>query len=99
MDFFMGARMHSTIAAFSSEVPVFPMAYSRKFNGLFVDTLQYPYMADMKTQAKAEILANVKLCYGQRENLKEMERERMRTTVEERRMLMEKKLCEFFCIN
>ncbi len=29
MDFFMGARMHSTIAAFSSGVPVVPMAYSR----------------------------------------------------------------------
>ena len=70
MDFFMGARMHSTIAAFSSEVPVFPMAYSRKFNGLFADTLQYPYMADMKTQSNAEILANIKQCYGQRKRFK-----------------------------
>lgn len=99
MDFFIGARMHSTIAAFSSEVPVFPMAYSRKFNGLFADTLQYPYMADMKTQANAEIVENIKQCYARKEKLKEMEHERMRTTVEERRALMEKKLCEFFDIN
>lgn len=99
MDFFMGARMHSTIAAFSSEVPVFPMAYSRKFNGLFADTLQYPYMADMKTQSDAEIVANIKQCYEQKEKLKKMEHERMRTTVEERRVLMEKKLCGFFGIN
>ena len=35
MDFFMGARMHACIAAFSSGVPVIPMAYSRKFAGLF----------------------------------------------------------------
>jgi len=35
MDFFMGARMHACIAAFSSGVPVIPMAYSRKFEGLF----------------------------------------------------------------
>jgi polysaccharide pyruvyl transferase WcaK-like protein len=35
MDFFMGARMHACIAAFSSGVPVVPMAYSRKFAGLF----------------------------------------------------------------
>ncbi|MEM1159969.1 MAG: polysaccharide pyruvyl transferase family protein [Pseudomonadota bacterium] len=34
-DFFMGARMHATIAAFSAGVPVVPMAYSRKFRGMF----------------------------------------------------------------
>ena len=98
MDFFMGARMHSTIAAFSSEVPVFPMAYSRKFNGLFTDTLQYPYMADMKAQSETEILAGIKQYYEQRERLKELEHNCMQTTVEERRKLMEEKLCEFFGI-
>lgn len=35
LDFFAGARMHACIAAFSSGVPVVPMAYSRKFQGLF----------------------------------------------------------------
>ena len=35
MDFFTGARMHACIAAFSSGVPVVPLAYSRKFEGLF----------------------------------------------------------------
>ncbi len=35
MDFFLGARMHACIAAFSTGVPVVPMAYSRKFAGLF----------------------------------------------------------------
>ena len=98
MDFFMGARMHSTIAAFSSEVPVFPMAYSRKFNGLFTDTLQYPYMADMKAQSETEILAGIKQYYEQRERLKELEHNRMQTTVEERRRFMEEKLCGFFGI-
>jgi polysaccharide pyruvyl transferase WcaK-like protein len=47
LDMFTGARMHSTIAAFSSGVPVIPIAYSRKFNGLF-NTLQYPYYIDAK---------------------------------------------------
>lgn len=98
MDFFMGARMHSTIAAFSSEVPVFPMAYSRKFNGLFTDTLQYPYMADMKVQSEAEILDGIKQCYEQKDKLKEIEHDRMQTTVEERKRLMEERLCEFFGI-
>ncbi|BCN32279.1 hypothetical protein bsdtb5_35740 [Anaeromicropila herbilytica] len=48
MNLFSGARMHSTIGATSSCVPVIPVAYSRKFNGLF-DTLGYPYYIDAKT--------------------------------------------------
>ena len=35
LEVFIGARMHATIAAFSSGVPVIPIAYSRKFKGLF----------------------------------------------------------------
>jgi polysaccharide pyruvyl transferase WcaK-like protein len=45
MDFFTGARMHACIAAFSSGVPVLPMAYSRKFNGLF-NSLNYLHVLD-----------------------------------------------------
>ena len=35
MDLFLGARMHATIGAFSSGVPTIPIAYSRKFEGVF----------------------------------------------------------------
>lgn len=35
MDLFMGARMHATIGSFSSGVPTIPIAYSRKFKGVF----------------------------------------------------------------
>lgn len=35
LEVFIGARMHATIAALSSGVPVIPIAYSRKFKGLF----------------------------------------------------------------
>lgn len=45
LDFFLGARMHACIAAFSSGVPVVPMAYSRKFAGLF-GSLGYAYTVD-----------------------------------------------------
>lgn len=45
LDFFSGARMHACIAAFSSGVPVIPMAYSRKFNGLF-SSLNYEFVTD-----------------------------------------------------
>lgn len=47
LDFFTGARMHATIAAFSSGVPVVPVAYSRKFNGLY-DMLHYQYYIDAR---------------------------------------------------
>lgn len=50
MDFFTGARMHACIAAFSAGVPVLPMAYSRKFNGLF-NSLEYPHVMDCLTLA------------------------------------------------
>lgn len=45
-DFFIGARMHATIAAFSSGVAVVPMAYSRKFGGLY-SSLDYSFLVDM----------------------------------------------------
>ncbi|SFN67053.1 Polysaccharide pyruvyl transferase family protein WcaK [Sphingomonas sp. OK281] len=45
LDFFTGGRMHACIGAFSSIVPVMPIAYSRKFNGLF-STLNYPHVVD-----------------------------------------------------
>lgn len=35
LDLLVGARMHACIAAFSSGVPVVPVSYSRKFEGLF----------------------------------------------------------------
>ena len=43
MDLFIGSRMHATIAAISTGVPVIPVSYSRKFEGLF-HTLSYPYI-------------------------------------------------------
>lgn len=35
MNVFIGARMHATIGSFSSEIPTIPVAYSRKFEGVF----------------------------------------------------------------
>ena len=53
LDLFSGARMHATIAAFSSGVPVIPISYSRKFNGLY-SNLNYPYMIDAKIEKSVE---------------------------------------------
>lgn len=46
MDIFIGARMHATVAAFSSGVATIPTAYSRKFAGLY-SNLGYPYTIDL----------------------------------------------------
>lgn len=66
LDFFVGARMHACIAAFSSGVPTFPIAYSRKFNGLFVETLRYPYIGDLVNQTGFQILDGLKSAFEDR---------------------------------
>lgn len=43
-DFFVGGRMHACIAAFSTGVPVVPVAYSRKFAGLFEGLLKFRHV-------------------------------------------------------
>lgn len=48
MDVFIGARMHATIASFTSGVPTIPTAYSRKFNGLF-ELVKYGHTVDLLT--------------------------------------------------
>ena len=85
MDFFMGARMHSTIAAFSSGVPVVPMAYSRKFNGLFIDTLRYPLLVDLKADESNQSLEKIKDAYNERLNIKSIIDERLNSLVKEKK--------------
>jgi polysaccharide pyruvyl transferase WcaK-like protein len=98
MDFFIGARMHTTIGAFSAGIPVVPMAYSRKFNGLFIDTLQYPYLADLKTATEKEMLEIVKDAFAKREELKSIIDERMNGVVKERGEMMTEDLKIFLGI-
>lgn len=71
LDFFTGARMHACIAAFSTGVPVFPMAYSRKFNGLFAETLQYTWMGDCVNETEEIILNKMKDAFNKRSLLRE----------------------------
>ncbi|HEX5378159.1 MAG TPA: polysaccharide pyruvyl transferase family protein [Phenylobacterium sp.] len=47
LDFLVAGRMHACIAAFSAGVAVVPIAYSRKFSGLF-EMLDYPWMVPVK---------------------------------------------------
>lgn len=70
MDFFVGARMHACIAAFSSGVPVVPVAYSRKFNGLF-GVLGYRVLADGKATTNADLVQTVLHAYDDRVALRD----------------------------
>ena len=69
MDFFMGARMHACIAAFSSGVPVIPMAYSRKFEGLF-GSIGYSRTVDCTKEESAAILTKIIAGFDARDALK-----------------------------
>lgn len=68
MDFFMGARMHACIAALSSGVPVAPMAYSRKFAGLF-DAIGYPHTLDCTALSAQDVHARIAALYEDRARL------------------------------
>jgi polysaccharide pyruvyl transferase WcaK-like protein len=68
MDFFMGARMHACVAAFSSGVPVVPMAYSRKFEGLF-GTIGYKRTVDCTSEANIAIFDKITQAFEDRETL------------------------------
>lgn len=69
LDFFSGARMHACIAAYSTGVPVFPMAYSRKFNGLFLDTLKFKWMGDCVNQSEKDVLIGLIEAFNVRNEL------------------------------
>lgn len=65
LDFFIGARMHACIAALSSGVPVVPMAYSRKFAGLF-GSLGYDATVDCTVDGGEVIEAKIMAAYAAR---------------------------------
>ncbi len=81
MDFFAGARMHACIAAFSSGVPVLPMAYSRKFKGLF-GTLGYDLVADCQSDDAATIIAKFENALNDHEALATKTQESLATGLE-----------------
>ena len=47
--------MHATIGAVSCGVPTLPLAYSRKFKGVF-NSIHYQHTMDLKANSQDEIL-------------------------------------------
>lgn len=70
LDFFTGGRMHACIGAFSALVPVMPIAYSRKFNGLF-STLNYPHVVDGRSVTIDKAMTLLIAGFGARAMLRE----------------------------
>jgi len=69
LDFLVAGRMHACIAAYSTGVPVVPVAYSRKFEGLF-GLLDYPAVAPMQRVTADDVFEFIIENFEQRNHLK-----------------------------
>lgn len=68
-DFFIGSRMHSCIGAISTKVPTVPLAYSRKFLGVW-DKIGLGYcVLDLKSLEKSEVIENVMKNFNNRNEI------------------------------
>jgi colanic acid/amylovoran biosynthesis protein len=68
LDFLTGGRMHACIAAYSSGVPVVPVAYSRKFSGLF-GMLGYSWMVPVRGKNSDIALEYLGECLERRDEM------------------------------
>ena len=71
-DFFIGSRMHACIGAISMGVPTVPVAYSRKFAGIWDIYGMKDCIANAKTMNIEEIIAKIDYCYNNRNKIKEV---------------------------
>lgn len=58
-DFFIGARMHSCIAALSQCIPTIGLAYSKKFTGVFKTAGMEQFALDMRKHDQNEIIKSI----------------------------------------
>lgn len=96
LDFFTGARMHACIAALSSGIPVYPLAYSRKFTGLFCDTLGYGEVGDLTSSTQDQILYGVQNAFVHKNDLNRNIAEILRQIIEPQKNKMIRSLSEYF---
>jgi polysaccharide pyruvyl transferase WcaK-like protein len=58
-DFFVGARMHSCIAALSQGIPAVGLAYSKKFHGVFETAGVEELVLDMRNRREDDIITSL----------------------------------------
>ena len=68
-DFFIGARMHSGIAAASQFVPTVVLAYSPKARGVFGMINSESAVVDMTHTSDCDVLDQIKANYARRDEL------------------------------
>lgn len=68
LDFLVSGRMHACIAAFSAGIPVVPVAYSRKFSGLF-GMLGYNWLLPVTGMNRDQALAYLLNAFERRAEL------------------------------
>lgn len=68
LDFLVSGRMHSCIAAVSSGTPCVPIAYSRKFSGVF-GLVDYPWLVDTAGKTTDDAYAYVMSAFDDRATL------------------------------
>lgn len=68
LDILAGSRMHATIAAVSSGVAVVPLAYSRKFRGVF-NSIGYGLVGDCTSTPAADLIELTLAAVDQRREL------------------------------
>ena len=64
-------------------------------NGLFIDTLDYKYMIDLKKDSIEDTLKTIKSVFDQREQLKDVIQSRLCGVVEEKKQLLYQDLSKF----
>ncbi|MCR4435365.1 MAG: polysaccharide pyruvyl transferase family protein [Clostridiales bacterium] len=70
-DFFIGARMHACIGAISMYIPTVPIAYSRKFLGIWEQFDLGECIADPRVNSLEDILGIVESCFKKKDKIKQ----------------------------
>ncbi len=70
-DFFVGARMHATIAALSQMVPAVGLAYSDKFTGVFETAGVPDCVVDMRQLSETQVLECLDSIYQDRMRIRQ----------------------------
>ena len=90
--FFIGARMHSCIAAASQCIPTVPLAYSRKAGGVFGMIGAGSTVVDMRRETVRQVVGRVKAAYNRRKELQRHLAARMPSVVAAVRQLFSERL-------
>lgn len=74
-DFFIGARMHTCIAAMSQNIPTVGIAYSKKFEGVFESIGLADCVADIRCCPEDELLEKISSAFQRMDQIRESLRE------------------------